>query len=39
MDERTQKIIDGIEILFGNRVNPHDLIVLINKSPKSDFAE
>ena len=32
-------IIEGIEVLFGQRVNPEDLIELINKSPQSEFAE
>ena len=39
MEERTQKIIEGIEILFSHRVPPEDLIKLINKSPVSDHVE
>lgn len=39
INERTQKIIEGIEVLFNARVSPRDLIELINKSPQSDFAE
>ncbi len=39
MEERTEKIIDGIEILFGHRVSPFDLIELINRSPQSEYAE
>jgi len=39
MNERTEKIIIGIEILFGHRVSPGDLIRLINKSPVSEHAE
>ena len=39
MEERTQKIIEGVEILFGHRINPQELIRLINKSPVSDHVE
>lgn len=39
MNERMEKIIEGIEILFGHRVSPQDLIRVINKSPVSDYAE
>ena len=36
MNERVQKIIEGIEILFGKRVAPSDLTILINKSPLAE---
>lgn len=38
-DERLNKIIEGIEVLYSCRVSPFDLIKLINKSPVSDHVE
>lgn len=38
-DERIEKIIEGVELLFGHRISPQDLIRVINKSPVSDYAE
>ena len=34
MEERTEKVIEGIKVLFGKEVDSNRLISLINTSPR-----